>query len=73
MEYSNFKFYDTDREIELKTKKSINEIFESDGELYFRKIEEEICLELLTEKNCSKKTNKCRKGFISSKSTQNHE
>ena len=50
--YSNFKFYDTDREIELKTKKSINEIFERDGESYFRKIEEEICLELLTEKNC---------------------
>ncbi len=50
--YSNLKFYDTDKEIELKTKKSISEIFEKDGEAYFRKIEEEICLELLTENNC---------------------
>jgi len=50
--YSNLKFYDTDKEIELKTKKSISEIFEKDGEAYFRKIEEKICLELLTENNC---------------------
>ena len=50
--YSNFKFYDTDKEIELKTKKSINEIFEKNGESYFRKIEEKICLELLTKNNC---------------------
>ncbi len=50
--YLNFKFYDTDKEIELKTKKSINEIFEKDGESYFRKIEEKICLELLTKNNC---------------------
>mgnify|MGYP000478973298 FL=1 len=32
--YYNLKFYDTDKEIELKTKKSINDIFEEDGELY---------------------------------------
>ena len=50
--YSNLKFYDTDKEIELKTKKSINEIFEKNGESYFRKIEEKICLELLTKNNC---------------------
>ena len=50
--YSNLKFYDTDKEIELKTKKSINEIFEKDGESYFREIEEKICLELLAENNC---------------------
>ena len=50
--YLNLKFYDTDKEIELKTKKSINEIFEKDGESYFRKIEEKICLELLTKNNC---------------------
>ena len=50
--YSSLKFYDTDNEIELKTKKSINEIFEKDGESYFRKIEEKICLELLTKNNC---------------------
>ena len=36
----NFKFYDTDKVIELKTKKSINEIFKEQGELYFRSIEE---------------------------------
>ena len=50
--YSNLKFYDTDKEIELITKKSINEIFEKDGESYFRKIEEKICLKLLTKNNC---------------------
>ena len=50
--YSNLKFYDTDKEIELKTKKSINEIFERDGEPYFREIEEKICLELLSKNNC---------------------
>ena len=50
--YSKLKFYDTDKEIELKTKKSISEIFEKDGESYFRKIEEKICLELLTKNNC---------------------
>ena len=50
--YCNLKFYDTDKEIELITKKSINEIFEKDGETYFRKIEEKICLELLKKNNC---------------------
>ena len=34
----NLKFYDTDKEIELKTKKSIVEIFEEKGETYFRKL-----------------------------------
>ena len=48
----NFKFYDTDKEIELKTKKSINEIFKEQGELYFRSIEEKICIDLLNENNC---------------------
>ena len=33
----NLKFYDSDKEIELKTKKSIGTIKE-DGELYFRKL-----------------------------------
>ena len=50
--YSKLKFYDTDKEIELITKKSINEIFEKDGESYFRKIEEKICLKLLKKNNC---------------------
>jgi len=50
--YLSLKFYDTDKEIELKTKKKIKKIFEEDGELYFRYIEEQICLELLNKNNC---------------------
>ena len=50
--YLNFKFYDSDKEIELKTKKSIQRIFNEEGESYFRDIEEEICKELLTKNNC---------------------
>ena len=50
--YLNLKFYDTDKEIEVKTKKSIKEIFEENGESYFRDIEEKICLELLNYSNC---------------------
>ena len=41
-EYLNLKFYDTDKEIELKTNKSISKIFEEQGEQYFRKIEENL-------------------------------
>ena len=37
--YLNLKFYDTDKEIEKKTKKSINTIFKEHGESYFRDIE----------------------------------
>tara|TARA_E500000178_G_C17026681_1_gene758382 strand:- start:75 stop:608 length:534 start_codon:yes stop_codon:yes gene_type:complete len=50
--YLNLKFYDTDKEIEVKTKKSIKSIFEENGESYFRDIEEKICLELLNYSNC---------------------
>ena len=50
--YLNLNFYDTDNEIELKTKKKISTIFEEEGELYFRDIEEKICIELLSKKNC---------------------
>tara|TARA_Y100001980_G_C14340348_1_gene154760 strand:- start:125 stop:661 length:537 start_codon:yes stop_codon:yes gene_type:complete len=50
--YLDLKFYDSDREIELKTKKNINEIFEKEGESYFRDIEEKVCTELLTNENC---------------------
>ena len=50
--YLNLKFYDTDKEIELKAKKNINAIFQEKGEVYFRKIEEKICLELLSDNNC---------------------
>ena len=50
--YLNLNFYDTDKEIELKTKKKINEIFEEEGESYFRDIEEKVCIEILTNDNC---------------------
>ena len=50
--YLNLNFYDTDNEIELKTNKKINTIFEEEGELYFRDIEEKICIEILSKKNC---------------------
>ena len=50
--YLNLKFYDTDKEIELKTKKKISEIFEEGGESYFRNIEEKVCVEILTNDNC---------------------
>tara|TARA_B100000963_G_scaffold223641_1_gene194996 strand:+ start:43 stop:579 length:537 start_codon:yes stop_codon:yes gene_type:complete len=50
--YLNLKFYDTDKEIELKTKKDISSIFEEKGEAYFRNIEEKVCLELLDKPNC---------------------
>ena len=50
--YLNLKFYDTDKEIEKKTKKSINAIFNEHGETYFRDIEEKVCIEILTNDNC---------------------
>tara|TARA_B100000963_G_C22510268_1_gene618021 strand:+ start:146 stop:676 length:531 start_codon:yes stop_codon:yes gene_type:complete len=50
--YLNIKFYDTDKEIELKAKKSINLIFSEEGESYFRDLEEQVCLELLKNNNC---------------------
>ena len=50
--YLDLKFYDTDKEIEKKTKKSINSIFKEHGESYFRDIEEKICVDLLNYNNC---------------------
>ncbi len=50
--YLNFNFYDTDKQIEHITNKSINTIFEEKGESYFRDIEEKICIELLSHDNC---------------------
>ncbi len=50
--YLNLNFYDTDKQIELKTKKKINEIFEEEGESYFREIEEKVCIEILANDNC---------------------
>ncbi len=48
----DLEFYDTDREIELKSKKKISTIFEESGESYFRDIEEEVCIDILTKDNC---------------------
>ena len=50
--YLNLKFFDTDKEIELKIQKNINTIFKEEGEKYFRDIEEKICMKLLTHNNC---------------------
>ena len=50
--YLNLKFYDTDKEIELKMKKSISTIFEEEGESFFRDIELKVCTDLLTLDNC---------------------
>ena len=50
--YLKIKFFDTDKEIELLTKKSINAVFNQNGERYFREIEEKICMKLLNSKNC---------------------
>ena len=44
------KFYDTDKEVEKKTGKSINDIFIDYGEDYFRKMEENIIIKLLNRK-----------------------
>ena len=50
--YLNLKFYDTDKEIEIKTKMKISEIFEEEGESYFRDIEEKVCIDILSIENC---------------------
>ena len=46
------KYYDSDKLIEKKLNKSINQIFLDHGESYFRNIEEDIVLSLLVKKNC---------------------
>ena len=43
--------YDSDQKIIELEKKSISEIFESEGEEYFRKIEEKVVLNLIQKKN----------------------
>tara|TARA_B100000700_G_C15019325_1_gene844856 strand:+ start:1276 stop:1806 length:531 start_codon:yes stop_codon:yes gene_type:complete len=45
------RFYDSDKEIEKKTNKSISEIFQNNGEEYFREVEEKILEMLLNKKN----------------------
>ncbi len=46
------KHYDSDAYIEKTLKKSINDIFNQNGENYFRKIEKDIVLSLLNNENC---------------------
>ena len=45
------KFFDVDKAIEKKERKSIRRIFEDKGEKYFREIEEIITLNILKEQN----------------------
>jgi len=44
---TNIPFVDLDKIIEERTNLSINKIFEQDGEIYFRKLEHEVFVELL--------------------------
>ena len=46
------RHYDSDKMIEKKLNKSINQIFTDQGESYFRNVEEDIVLSLLVKKNC---------------------
>ena len=46
------RHYDSDKLIEKKLHKSINQIFSDHGESYFRNIEEDVVLSLLDKKNC---------------------
>ena len=49
----NFKLFDLDRQISLKNKMTIPEIFEKRGEIFFRKQENEILKEILdTQDDC---------------------
>ncbi len=50
--FHNIDFLDTDHIIEEETGKKIGFIFKNYGELYFREIEEKICLKLLERRNC---------------------
>lgn len=47
----NVPFIDLDHEIEKYTQQTITEIFQSKGEIYFRKIEHEVFKTLLNESN----------------------
>lgn len=49
----HYKLLDLDKEISLKLNKSIPEIFQKEGEIYFRKKEKEILEEVLLEKENS--------------------
>ncbi len=47
----NLDFYDTDNIIEKKTGMKISKIFKEKGEIFFRKVEEKISLEMLKKDN----------------------
>ena len=47
---TSFKYLDLDEEIELKSNKSVSEIFEIDGEESFRILEKEILSEIIQKK-----------------------
>ena len=49
----NLNHVDSDKLIEKKTNKTINEIFQTKGESYFRLIEENVILEIIYEKKIS--------------------
>ena len=48
----NIDFLDSDQIIEERTGKKISFIFKNYGEIYFREIEEKICLKILEKENC---------------------
>ena len=50
--YYGIKLYDSDNEIEKKVGQKISDIFKNKGEIYFRAIEEKVCLDLLEKENC---------------------
>lgn len=45
-------FVDTDAEVEVRTGKTISQIFEEDGEAVFRKMEAEICQQVTQRTGC---------------------
>ena len=47
----NLDFYDTDNVIEKKTGMKISKIFKEKGEIFFRRVEEKISLEILKKDN----------------------
>ena len=48
----NYDFYDIDKIIEDRSNKTISEIFKNSGENFFRKLEEEVTLEMLVREKC---------------------
>ena len=50
-EYINYTFFDMDKVIESREKKTINKIFEDRGEEYFREVESDVLEELSNIKN----------------------